>query len=64
MPPREEYRQLSVETLDWMLSEVRRNHDDILIMKTERRIVSATYGSLFGIMGSVAAELVIHYFSK
>lgn len=60
MPPREEYRQLSVETLDWMLSEVRRNHDDILIMKTERRVVSAIFGGLFGVLGSGLIELVIH----
>lgn len=62
MPPdnREEYRQLSVETLQWMLNEVRKHHDDILIMKTERRMLSCVFGGLSAIVVELVAKFVFH----
>lgn len=59
MPPehRDEYRQLSTETLEWMLHEVRKHHDEILVMKTQRQI----FGFIGGAISGAAIELVLKF---
>lgn len=63
MPPerRNEYRSLSLETLEWMLGEVRKHHDDLLVMKTQHAIYSGAGGFIGGIISGVLVLLIARY---
>lgn len=59
-PHNDPYRTLTVETMQWMFEEIRKNHDDILVIKTKFGLISGLIGFTTGIIGAVGSAAVIH----
>lgn len=53
----EEYRLHHIESLKWLTDEVKKNHDDILVIKTKM----AVYSLMFGAASSIITTLLTKF---
>lgn len=60
-PTWDEYRLLNIETISWLTSEVRKLHDEILVLKVKFFFVSAICGLVGGIIATVIGGLILHH---
>lgn len=57
---RDEYRELGVEVLHGLLKECRKNSDEILIMKTQKQMLSGTVALIVTVVVNLIIKFVFH----